>query len=317
MERRVYSIPIALREQYVALDGFESKLKSWGWTLADHRPIYTDPQVIRQQWLLTASGTMYTDRAFYHLFGETRFRALLRNGLRAEMLTEETLQSLCPDEEQRIRYIAFLRDQEMLLFGKHGYRCGPALAGIQDIGHTLEWWVAEWLRRFHNRFDLFHVPVRHGVSLAEMIAAGDAGDLDVVALLPYGTIMVECKSSLLQIDPPTLSNFFWRSAFFEANASLLLVETPLPETSREFRSASNRLQRLDFIKQERSAGVHYWIRIGPIHTTGPRGQTIYWDTGTLYAALVGCGNNLEQTLEAVLLDIQRGQQWTAPSEITY
>lgn len=86
----------------------------------------------------------------------------------------------------------------------------------------------------------FHVPILYGVSLAEMITAGDTGDLDVVALLLYGIVMIECKLSLLRIDPPTLSNFFWCSAFFEANAGLLLVETPLPETSREFRETRNK-----------------------------------------------------------------------------
>src|ERR1700690_3316958 len=100
MECRVYSVPTGLRERSVTLDNFGEKLKDWGWALADHRQIYTDPQVIRQYWLQAAGGALYTDRAFYHLFSESAFRALLRESLRAEILTEGALRNLCPDKEQ-------------------------------------------------------------------------------------------------------------------------------------------------------------------------------------------------------------------------
>ena len=47
MERLVCSNPYVLREQFVAADGFGEQLKARGWTLAECRPTYSDPQVIR------------------------------------------------------------------------------------------------------------------------------------------------------------------------------------------------------------------------------------------------------------------------------
>jgi MerR family transcriptional regulator, copper efflux regulator len=95
--------------------------------------------VIRQKWLLTPNGMTYTDRQFYHLFGEWNFRALLRTLLATSPTTKETLLASCPDERNHASYLAFLQDQEMLLHTKEGYGRGPALGSIQDIGHTLEW----------------------------------------------------------------------------------------------------------------------------------------------------------------------------------
>ena len=110
-------------------------------------------------------------------------------------------------------YLTFLRNQEMLLHTKGDYGRGPALGSIQDMGYTLEWWCAEWLRRaFASQGQ---IPVRHGVMLTELVKGGDTGDLDVVAFLDDTLLLVECKSSLLQIDPMTLNLFFWRVAQLE------------------------------------------------------------------------------------------------------
>ncbi|HEY0756172.1 MAG TPA: hypothetical protein VGD98_19610 [Ktedonobacteraceae bacterium] len=142
-----------------------------------------------------------------------------------------------------------------------------------------------------------------------MTLAGDTGDLDIVALLPYGTIMIECKSSLLQADPATLEFFLWRAASFKADAALLLIDTYQSETAKEFRAVVKRLQHLSFLPQETEHGEHYWLRAGPIHARGPGQQTIYWHTGMLYAVLVGRNDNLEQTLAAIMSNIQSRQRW--------
>ena len=58
MEHRVYSVPYALREQFVLTDDFTACLKQRGWRLYEHRPIYTDPQVIRQRYLAFSVASM-------------------------------------------------------------------------------------------------------------------------------------------------------------------------------------------------------------------------------------------------------------------
>jgi hypothetical protein len=71
-----------------------------------------------------------------------------------------------------------------------------------------------------------------------------------------------------------LNAFFWRAVFVEADASLLLIDASLTETSKAFRTASNHLRRFGFLKQEVSTGEAYWVKTGPTHAVGPGGQTL-------------------------------------------
>jgi hypothetical protein len=130
MERLGHSVPATLREEYVLADGFAAHLKHRGWTLFEHRPIYTDQEVICQRWLKAPSGRAYSDRDFYHLFAEWNFRAALRALLGSPRVTVDQLVVACPEATKRASYLAFLHDQEMLLYAKAGYGRGPTLEGI-------------------------------------------------------------------------------------------------------------------------------------------------------------------------------------------
>jgi hypothetical protein len=57
------------------------------------------------------------------------------------------LLQVCPDEVVLDTTLTFLHEQQMLLERSHAFAKGPALAGIDNLGHTLEWWCAEWFRR--------------------------------------------------------------------------------------------------------------------------------------------------------------------------
>jgi hypothetical protein len=74
-------VPHYLREQLISSDDFLPRLRERGWSVAAVRPVYTDPEVIRQPWLVCPTGTCYSERTFYHLFGMMRFRKLLRTAL--------------------------------------------------------------------------------------------------------------------------------------------------------------------------------------------------------------------------------------------
>jgi hypothetical protein len=303
----VYSTPLALRERFVATDEFEERIRqAIGWRVFSLCPIYTDPLTIRQTWLHTASGSTYTDRAFYHLFAEGPFRAFLRLLLAHNLMTKERFLSEGVPPERLSTYLTFLHDQDMLLQTKEGYIKGPVLLPIHDLGHTLEAWVAEWLRRFVAEHTIRldsppgRAPVRHGARFTEFVKHGDPGDLDVVAVFPQGTILVECKSSLFQLDPPAWSRFAWRSAFLEPACALLLVDTPESQTSTAFRAAQRRLEKWQFtLHPQSNERICVLQRSEPVQANWPTGQSLTWETGTLRAALVGREHSLEDTLEAV------------------
>ena len=306
-ERRAYSVPETIREQFVAGDGFAQRLsQATGLRVFSFRPIYTDHLVIRQPWLRAPGGCLYTDRALYHLFAEHRFRTVLRLLLVRESLSKQEFLNACEPSERQEVYLAFLRDQDMLLQGKQGYSKGPALLHTHDLGHTLEAWVAEWLRRFSAlrgiRLDNppGPLPIRHGVSFTELVGEGDPGDLDVVALFPRGLILIECKSSLLQIDPAAWRHFAWRAAFLESVCALLLIDTPESMTSKAFRAVQRRLRNWQFTQAtQNNENVCIFQRTGPLWATGPAGQALGWEDAVLYAALVGREQSLEDTLENV------------------
>lgn len=313
-EHHVYSVPEALREEFVVADEFEQRIRqAIGWRVFSLRPIYTDPLVIRQPWLRAASGNAYTDRTFYHLFAESPFRAVLRLLLAHDLMTKGHFLSGGIPPERLATYLTFLHDQDMLLQAKEGYIKGPALMHTHNLGHTLEAWTAEWLRRFVAEHSLRlrnppgRAPVRHGVSFTEFVRHGDPGDLDVVALFPRGVVLVECKSSLLQVDLPTWHRFAWRAAFLEPVCALLLVDTSESHTSKAFQKALRRLEKWQFTLHPQSSGrVCVLRRSGSLFAAWPTGQALVWETGTIYAALVGREHSLEEALETVFQAVSPG-----------
>ncbi|SRR5579884_1615796 len=303
MDHRVLSVPAALRERYVFTDGFTGCLKHRGWTLFEYRPIYTDPQVIHQRWLRAPSGRTYLDRDFYYLFGEWSFRALLRTLLVHDCVTTEQVVAACPEATKRASYLVFLHDQEMLLHTKGGFKRGPALASLQDIGHTLEWWCAEWLRRTFA-FPFGQVPVRHGVTLTGWAREGDPGDLDVVAFLGKSLLLLECKTSLLAVDPPTRHLFFWRVVHLEPDLAVWLIDTPADQVEQYLAKVQRRIKRWQFtpVDGKESRGV-YWNDGQPIgvthNTPGSEKQSVYC-RAIVYIALSSEHNSLEHVLSTVL-----------------
>jgi hypothetical protein len=322
-ERHAYSVPELMREQFVTGDGFAQRLsQATGWSVFSHRPIYTDPLVIHQPWLRAPSQRLYTDRAFYHLFAEQSFRSVLRLLLARDRVTHEDLLRACWPPERQADYLAFLHDQDMLLQSKDSYLKGPALLPIHDLGHTLEAWVAEWLRRFaalrglRLTYPPGCIPVRHGVQATELVGAGDPGDLDVVALFPHGLILVECKSSLLQVDLAAWQRFAWRVAFLEPAGALWLIDTPDAQSSKAFRAVQRRLLRWNFTEEAPGREtIRVFRHTGPFRATSPTGHTLVRQAGTIYAALVGQEHSLEETLETILQRIvQAREEGVFPAE---
>ena len=222
MKRECLPIPVPhhLREQFVMSDDFLPRMRERGWSVAASRPVYTDPEVIRQPWLVCPTGACYSDHAFYSLFGITCFRKLLRTALLRAPCPIQVFASICSNILELETYLAFLQDQELLQVDGYLCRRGMRLFRVQDIGHTLEWYVAEWFRFTQSHLHL--IRARHGVTFHRSL---EIGDIDVVALLDPWTIIIECKSSS-HISDQEFSLFLQRAYLLQPACAVLLIDSP-------------------------------------------------------------------------------------------
>jgi hypothetical protein len=218
-------------EVFIPEDGFCQALQAIGQTLVRHRCACTDPLVLRQRWLVTPTGRQYNEKAFYEAFDHIEFRRALRLAVgRSIYIPLKKFMDLELSMEQLI----FLEEQEFLMRIPTGdmelkdvldrgpidthqksWIRGPTCQKIIDIGHTLEWYVAEWFR------NEYHALARYGVETKEL--AGE-GDLDVVAFKNGVCTMVECKSTS-KVGAKELCHFLRRCTKFPAQMSVLLMDT--------------------------------------------------------------------------------------------
>jgi len=159
-------------------------------------------------------------RTFYHLFGVTSFRKLLRTALSRLPCSTTAFASICPNPSELDTYLTFLRDQELLYEDGKLWRRGVRLFHVMDIGHSLEWYVAEWFRLTQSVHHL--IPVRHGVTLHRSL---DVGDSDVFAFFDQWAVAVECKSSST-ISNLELALFLKRAKLLRPAIVVLLIDTP-------------------------------------------------------------------------------------------
>ena len=216
-------LPHEQRDSILSLTPFEHLLAHQGWTLTHVRKPYTDPEVFRQQWLICLNGVSYPERTFYRLFGSTPFRKLFRYALSHVPCTRDTLEQLGLQEALLTSFLTFLQDQGWLHVNGCWFERGSYQRHIPNIGKTLEWYVAEWFRLTMSTSRL--TQVRHGVQLAELPIPGD---LDVVAFLNTGPlVIVECKSRS-DVDEAHFSLFLQRVQSFHPDFALLLIDTSTP-----------------------------------------------------------------------------------------
>ncbi|MBO0779775.1 MAG: hypothetical protein J2P37_13200 [Ktedonobacteraceae bacterium] len=191
-------------------DSFEVMLRRQGWQLIRHKPIDRDPKVLR----LAAS----TDPTlFYETFGDNTFRKLLRHLFFHKHCSSDELHRICTSEQKLQKYLAFLTEHGLATFEEGQWHKGQSYKHIDNLGATLEWFVAAWFRSW------LQVPARHGVTIKDV---ADGGDLDVVAFVDGIRVMVECKSgSPTQITETDLRLFLRRAADFNPEIAILLIDT--------------------------------------------------------------------------------------------
>lgn len=198
-------------------DIFELMLRRQGWHLLRSRPLANDPKVIQLRRRIAQNGTEYGEKAFFDAFGDNTFRKLLRHIFFHKRCTYSELQRICSNEQKLDKCLTFMLDAELAIREGDLWCKGPAYKRIDNLGPTLEWYVAEWFRSW------LQVPARHGVAVK---GVADGGDLDVVAFVDSIRVMVECKSgSPAQVTVTDLGLFLRRAADFNPEIAVLLIDT--------------------------------------------------------------------------------------------
>lgn len=206
------------REREARQDNFEIMLRRQGWQLIRHKPIHTDPKVIRlYHHDHSTNGTECSESAFYEAFGDNTFRKLLRHIFYHKQCNIEELKRICNSETKLNKYLTFMCGHALIIQESNLWHKGPLYKTIDNLGPSLEWYVAEWFRNW------LQVPARHGVAIKDV---ADGGDLDVVAFVDGIRVMVECKSgSPSQITETEMKLFLRRSAEFNPEIAILLIDT--------------------------------------------------------------------------------------------
>jgi len=200
-------------------DDFRVMLRRQGWHLITCKPLYTDPEVIAIRQTESPRNIATGDRAFHEFLGDTIIRKLLR-AILARPRTRQELLQISSNEQGLDQVVAILEQDGLITRESEIWEKGPECLAIDNIGPTLEWYVAEWFR------SQLQVPARHGVLLEEV---AEWGDLDVVAFVNDIRVMVECKSARPgDISEDELRYFLQRAATFNPEIAVLLIDTESP-----------------------------------------------------------------------------------------
>ena len=198
-------------------DDFSVMLRRQGWHLITCKPLYTDPAVIAVRDTASPRNIEVGDAAFFELLGDNSIRKLLR-AILVRPRTKQELLSLYSDNEQKLdQAVAILQQDGLIIREAESWKKGPECTAIDNIGPTLEWYVAEWFR------SQLQAPARHGVQLEEV---AQWGYLYGVAFVNYVRVMVECKSAKPDDIPEAqLRHFLQRAAIFNPELAVLLIDT--------------------------------------------------------------------------------------------
>ncbi len=251
-------------------DQFEIMLRRQGWHLIRHKSVHNDPKVIRLHCRHGVDGA-HDDTAFYDAFGDNTFRKLLRHIFFHKRCSHDDLRRICSSELKLAKYLHFMCEHELTVQEGEFWCKSPAYKDIDNIGPTLEWYVAEWFRSW------LEVPARHSVAIKDV---ADGGDLDVVAFVDSIRVMVECKSgSPSQITETDMKLFLRRAADFNPEIAILLIDTE-----------SRIDQQIEMLNR-------YRIGSDPINAQDDH-RSLYWGARHIY--VINARASIADSLSAVL-----------------
>jgi hypothetical protein len=227
----MYDEAVAGVLQYVAVDGrpmedmlcaalhpddFDIQFRRQGWLSFDYvRPEQVDPQRLSQRWMHSMTKS-YSPHAFYDLFGQNTFRKLLGHIYTHSPCPRSELELECSNATILDEHLEFMRNQELAEEVDGGrWQKATRYQHVDNIGRTLEWYVAEWFKRE------LAAPARYGVHVDDL---ADGGDLEVVAFVNTLRVWVECKSGH-DTTNDQLRLFLQRTRDFSPDMAVLLIDT--------------------------------------------------------------------------------------------
>ena len=186
----------------------ETILKRRGFTIANRGKTR---DVVLPLWSeIPLSGEQIAE--FLRLFNKLAFRKLIREvALGTDGVSMERLHRIAPHRADE--YVAFLVNLEVVA------RSGAQVSlegAINNIGPTLEWYVADVCKRE------FGGSAEWSVELSE----GRYGDYDVLAWLPPSLIYIETKSGKpSEVSHSELKHFLQRGEDLAPELAVLLIDT--------------------------------------------------------------------------------------------
>jgi hypothetical protein len=255
------------------------------------KPIYTDSRVIAIRKPRHLLSLERGPAAWHSLIGENTTRKLLRALLNKARTMDELL-SICGDENKLRWYLALLEDGGIVARSGEAWTRGPEVQGIDNIGPTLEWYVAEWFR------SELHAPARHGVAIKEVPRGGD---LDVVAFVSDVRVFVECKTAKPSaISQNELRQFLQRAADFNPEIAVVLVDTEssVQPVADGINDIFADLARKETALRNPRQGQAGDITKGATISEQPEARGLYWGRRNIYTTRVRDG--VDAALSAVL-----------------
>lgn len=262
-------------------------LRRQGWHLTTHRPVFIDPQVLGPHLTVDWKTDVFPQApSFFEVFGDATARKLLR-ALISGPQTEEQLGKICGNAATLTRHLDFYRQMGFIVRDGDTWRKSPPCEHIDNLGSTLEWYVAQW---FRTELD---VPARHGVTIE-----GVEGDLDVVAFVEGIRVFVECKvGKPSNVEQAELRHFLQRAYEFNPEIAVFLVDTTSAIEERiitPLNDIYHEVARQDGCLDDASLPVGI-LRI----EAQPRyGKGIYWGARHIY--VVNTAQGIDGALDTVL-----------------
>jgi hypothetical protein len=238
-------------------DDFDVLFRRQGWLSFGYaRPEEPDPQLLSQRWVDSPTKS-YSPFALFDRFGQNTFRKILGYIYTHAPCTRDNLALICSNELLLAEHLDFMNDQELVECETDLWRKSRRCQHIDNIGRTLEWYVAEWFRM------VLHAPARYGVHVDNL---ADGGDLDVVAFVDGLRISVECKSGR-DIPERQLGLFAQRASEFSPDIAVLLIDTEA-DIEKHIRVLNSTCQAGNPFRQQDRAGSLYWgLRTGYVVNT--------------------------------------------------
>ena len=202
-------------------DDFDNLMRRHGFYDFEYEPVEGNPEVIGQIWDtgFPPAGSRTAIDSFFSHFGDTTFRKLLRYLFDRRQLTFEELNKFCSNINILNQHLAYMTEKRIVIQEGNFWKVAPRYNQINDIGKTLEWYIAEWFMLTLN------VPARYGVKIKGI---ADGGDLDVVAFVGEKRLFIESKSGHPNyIEERHLDLFLRRIADFKPTTALLLIDTDM------------------------------------------------------------------------------------------